>query len=129
MKLHSSSRQTEHPFMIRIVRFLLIIGVVMSIFALIAGFLGYIHPAFDTFSHMRLHLAVGMIVLSAASLFFSLPRIALICLLCALAGGYSTLNATRIMAITLPASPGKPVHSHFHMNLLWKNADKESVIR
>ena len=115
--------------MIRFIRFVLGFGVVLSITALGTGFLGAIHPAFDTASHMRLHLTVGMIILAGLTFIFSLKRIAMICFLCALAGGFTTLDSIRILAKTETALPEKPIYLHFHMNLLWKNADKESVVR
>ncbi len=42
---------------------LILLGIAVAIFAVGTGFLGQVHPAFDTFSHFRLHLSIALVLI------------------------------------------------------------------
>ena len=104
------------------------LAVLGSTVALALGFLGNIHPGFDTLSHGRFHLSV-CILLGAAFLVFSRWRKAGIVALSA--GMLGLYASSAIFPATAPVQEpinGKPVYTLYHLNLLWNHSDPAPVI-
>lgn len=109
-------------------RAILLLGTLGAMVAIAAGFLGRVHPAFDTIANFRAHLGVGLVILAVL---WSLRCSRMAALLFALAG---------FLAIAASA-PGLPMTSHaalpgsnqkayrlFAMNLFWFNERPEDVL-
>ena len=92
------------------------------------GFLGALHPALDTFSHFRLHLAV--ILFSAGIIFLFVRRFwrGSLCMLVAAIALTTTMVALPWTSASIPPIADKPIYSLFHLNLLWSNRMREQVI-
>lgn len=75
--------------------FVLFIAAIVLSVPLVLGFLGGIHPAFDTLSLLRAHLAVLLILLSLPLLFTPMRREGAMILLFAILAFGTTLSATR----------------------------------
>lgn len=96
--------------------------------AIVAGFLGAVHPLFDTLSHFRLHLSV---LLAALAALWSLRCSRLPAFLFTLAGfAGAALSAPGLPLGGLAVQPagGERVYRLFVMNLLWNNPVPQSVI-
>ncbi|WP_292545539.1 endonuclease/exonuclease/phosphatase family protein [Mesorhizobium sp.] len=82
--------------------------------ALVAGFFGTLHPAFDSFAHFRVHLAVLMALCALPLLATSFRLQAATALLFAVAAFATTSNALsvpRLWPVQAEANPGdQPVH-------------------
>jgi endonuclease/exonuclease/phosphatase (EEP) superfamily protein YafD len=94
--------------------------------ALGLGFLGEVHPAFDSISHFRLHLAVALGVLAGFAILGRQPFTALAFMLLAAFGIYESTKG-------LPHSAGSAADADtrtyrlFSMNLLWNNPEPQRV--
>ena len=75
--------------------FLLLLAAVAVSVPLVLEFLGAVHPALDTFSHFRAHLAVLMILLALPLLFTKMRREGAMLLLFAIMALSTTLGMAR----------------------------------
>ncbi len=95
--------------------------------AIVLGFLGALHPAFDTIAHSRLHFAVALIVACLAMLttrHFISSIIAVIFAVIGLVFASSGLP----LGNAQPALANQPIYSMFHLNLYWKNKQQRKTI-
>ena len=99
--------------------------------ALVAGFLGTLHPAFDSFAHFRIHLAVLMALIALPLLATSFRLQAGVGLLLAVAAFASTLSTLpRLWPVqaAYDAPGNEPVYRLLQMNLRFNNPTPEKVL-
>ncbi|WFP79444.1 endonuclease/exonuclease/phosphatase family protein [Mesorhizobium sp. WSM4906] len=98
--------------------------------ALLAGFLGALHPAFDSFSHFRIHLSVLTALLALPLLAGSYRLQAAAVLLFAIASLATTMSALpRLWPRQAVAKPvDRIVYSLLQMNLLYDNPTPKKVL-
>jgi endonuclease/exonuclease/phosphatase (EEP) superfamily protein YafD len=96
--------------------------------ALLAGFLGALHPALDSFSHLRMHLSVLTALLAVALLAgpYRLPAAAV--LLFAIASFATTVSALPWSRTALAAPADRIVYSLLQMNLRFDNPTPKKVL-
>lgn len=107
---------------------LLLLAAFGIVSALALGFLGFIHPAFDTFSHLRLHLSIVLTMVAILAVIIRNHWFAGICLAIAGVSFLTTTNGTVLSAKEFAGEKDLPVHHLFHMNLLWKNPNHALVM-
>jgi len=98
---------------------------------LYAGFLGEVHPGFDSISHFRMHLAAGIALLAACLLFVRGWRLGVpLLLLIAAAPVAMTLGVPQFAAGAQAGDlPGNVAHYRFlHLNLRYDNPEPEAVL-
>lgn len=115
------------------VRSLLLPGMIGASLALLLGFFGDFHPAFDSFAHFRVHLAFFTIVLAIALLFTPNRLLSLSALVFALSALSSVTGVMHlpfgINAKAFPARPGdRAVYRLLELNLRHDNATPEKVL-
>lgn len=103
--------------------------------ALIAGFFGRVHPAFDSLAHFRLHLAAALILVASA---LFLPRgFRLQGLLAGTLGAWAILNVTGmsllpslapVQAAWEPKDELSPAYRLIHLNLRYDNPTPGKVL-
>ncbi|RJT33529.1 AP endonuclease [Mesorhizobium waimense] len=98
--------------------------------ALVAGFFGTLHPAFDSFSHFRVHLAVLMALCALPLLATSFRLQAAAALVFALAAFATTSNALpRLWQVQADAKPANQiVYRLLQMNLRYDNPTPKKVL-
>ncbi|RWN66919.1 MAG: AP endonuclease [Mesorhizobium sp.] len=109
--------------------------------ALVAGFFGTLHPAFDSFSHFRVHLAVLMALCALPLLVTSFRLQAATALLFAVAAFATTSNALPVPRLwpvqaAYEVNPGdqtvypddQPVYRLLQMNLRFNNPTPKKVL-
>ncbi|CAN7439995.1 endonuclease/exonuclease/phosphatase family protein [Mesorhizobium amorphae] len=100
--------------------------------ALVAGFFGTLHPAFDSFSHFRVHLAVLMALFALPLLATSFRLQAAAALVFAAAAFATTSNALPRLWQVQAAYVGKPVDQPIYrllqMNLRYDNPTPKKVL-
>ncbi|RWA63852.1 endonuclease/exonuclease/phosphatase family protein [Mesorhizobium sp.] len=98
--------------------------------ALVAGFFGTLHPAFDSFSHFRVHLAVLVALLALPLLASSFRLQAAAALLFAVASFATTLSTLpRLWPVQAVAKPADQiVYSLLQMNLRYDNPTPKRVL-
>ena len=102
--------------------------------ALIAGFFGEVHPAFDSFAHLRVHLAVLLIF--AALPLLLVPPLRLNGFLAAAFGcaailtvtGTSLLGLGPVQAAFQPKDEMSPVYRLMQLNLRFDNPEPNKVL-
>ena len=105
------------------IRILFSIIIAASIAAIAAGFLGVVHPAFDTLAHFRLHLSTGLLVLGLLVGWMAARRTALLAIVAAIGGIASCWQGLPYFGEpTVP--PGK-ARSALHFNLRYNNKQPE----
>jgi endonuclease/exonuclease/phosphatase (EEP) superfamily protein YafD len=109
------------PF--RTLLFLAIAGVSAAI---VAGFLGFLHPAFDTLAHFRLHLSAGLVLLALGAFAMRAKAAGAATLALALAGIASCWQAFPVSAAR--ATPAGKVHSLLFFNIRFDNPEPERVV-
>jgi endonuclease/exonuclease/phosphatase (EEP) superfamily protein YafD len=113
--------------MIRFLAFLAISGFVVAIGF---GFLGFVHPAFDTLANFRTHFSIALIVLIVICIVTYGFKWALLSLLVAIPGIISILIAD---GYPLPATklkhPSEPTYTLLHLNLFYQNHTPDKVIK
>lgn len=112
---------------------LLIIAVLVSV-PLVLGFLGYAHPALDSFAHFRSHLAILMGVLALPLLFTAMRREGAMILLFAILAFSTTLGAARNLLdgssaaqANVPTSGAR--YSLVQINLRYNNPEPKRVLQ
>ena len=114
--------------MIRFFSFLLKLAVAGTIGAILAGFLGPVHPLFDTGANFRLHLSACLFI---AAFLFLLRRswpFFLLSFLSGLIGLAFSWSGTPFSATRLAADPDRPVYQVLHFNMLYNNPSKRQAI-
>ncbi|MER8485687.1 endonuclease/exonuclease/phosphatase family protein [Mesorhizobium sp. M1322] len=102
--------------------------------ALVAGFFGTLHPAFDSFAHFRVHLAVLMALCALPLLATSFRLQAATALLFAVAAFATTSNALPVPRLwpvqaAYEVNPGdQPVYRLLQMNLRFNNPTPKKVL-
>ncbi|ESW65179.1 endonuclease [Mesorhizobium sp. LNJC372A00] len=100
--------------------------------ALVAGFFGALHPAFDSFAHFRIHFAVlmGLIALPLLATSFRLQAgVGLLLAVAAFASTLSTLPRLWPVQAANDAAPGnEPVYRLLQMNLRFNNPTPKKVL-
>jgi len=100
--------------------------------ALVAGFFGFLHPAFDSFAHFRVHLAVLMALCALPLLATSFRLQAAVALLFAVAAFVTTSNALpRLWQVqaAYETQPGDQiVYRLLQMNLRFNNPTPKKVL-
>lgn len=101
---------------------------------LVLGFFGAAHPAFDSFSHLRMHLAVLMALSTIPALAFGLWREGLMALVLALSALATVLTPPKALgakadpiAQTAPAT--MPEYRLLQLNLRFDNQQQADVFR
>ena len=96
--------------------------------ALLAGFLGALHPALDSFSHLRMHVSVltALLALSLLASPYRLPAAAV--LLFAIASFATTVSALPWSRTALAAPADRIVYSLLQMNLRFDNPTPKKVL-
>jgi len=123
-----TDRKKPSPF-----TWLLLAGALAVSVPLVLGFLGPLHPAFDSFTHLRAHLALLMGLLALPLFFTALWREAAMILLFAVMAFATTLGATQGLlsgaTSARAASDGAPLYSLMQLNLRYDNRDPAEVLR
>ncbi|WP_374830043.1 endonuclease/exonuclease/phosphatase family protein [Paenochrobactrum pullorum] len=106
---------------------------VLATIPLVLGFFGEVHPALDTFSHIRAHLSVALLLFSLPLLLTGLKREALLlCLFCVLSFA-TTLEILRdqLSGIELPESKKieGATYSLVQINLLYDHPEPQRVLQ
>ncbi|PRD45819.1 endonuclease [Phyllobacterium phragmitis] len=99
---------------------------------LVLGFLGGLHPAFDSFAHFRAHIAVLMGIAALPLLFTAMWREAAMILLLAVTAFATTLGVTQGFlsgATSARAASDEPRYSLLQLNLRYDNPDSAEVLR
>lgn len=104
---------------------LLICGGIVGI---LLGYLGPLHPAFDTFAHFRLHASLALAGLVCIGFYFRLFLPGVLGLIIAASGLYMASSGTVFSAKTLEADASRPVYSLFHLNLFWISEERQTAI-
>lgn len=97
--------------------------------ALFAGFLGSLHPAFDTFAHFRWHFGLLLAGLAVIFLVRSRRTVGLASLAIAAGALWSCLDAMPPRNDLLAANAGTKAYSLIHYNLKYDNPLKTDVVR
>jgi endonuclease/exonuclease/phosphatase (EEP) superfamily protein YafD len=111
--------------MMSLLRLIILLAIAGKSLAILAGFLGLVHPAFDTLAHFRLHLAAGLILVSLGGLMLrmrmgGIAGIAIAAL--AIASAWQALPIPR----TTAAQAG-PVHRLLFFNMRFDNPQPQQV--
>ena len=108
------------------------IAMMMFSVAVVAGFFGALHPAFDSFSHFRVHLAVLMALCALPLLATTFRLQAAAALLFAVAALATTLNALPspwpVQAAYEAKTEDRAVYRLLQMNLRFDNADPGRIL-
>ncbi|WP_245419705.1 endonuclease/exonuclease/phosphatase family protein [Phyllobacterium salinisoli] len=100
---------------------------------LVLGFLGGLHPAFDSFAHLRAHIAVLMGIAALPLFFTAMWREAAMILLLAVSAFATTLGVTQGFlsgaASARAATNGQTRYSLLQLNLRYNNPDPAEVLR
>lgn len=104
--------------------FLARFGVAGAAFGLVTGYLGFIHPLFDTASNFRLHLFWGLLFVTPIMLLLKFKREALFsCVIAVLClWGVRTAIPTQASALSGPS------HTLISYNMKYENPQREEVI-
>ncbi len=113
--------------------FLLLLAAVLASLPLVLGFLGPLHPFFDAFSHLRVHLSVLMALLALPLLFTPLRREGAMVLLLAITAFGTTFSGTSALfgataGAQTQAAPGAR-YSLVQINLRYDNPHPKRVLR
>ena len=107
-----------------------LLGMLACSAALVAGFFGTSHPAFDSFSHFRIHLAVLMALCALPLLATSFRLQAVVALVFAVAAFATTTGAMpRLWPVQAVARPtDQIVYRLLQMNLRYDNPTPKKVL-
>ncbi|MDJ0614058.1 MAG: endonuclease/exonuclease/phosphatase family protein [Rhizobiaceae bacterium] len=114
--------------MIRLVKNLIILCVSGSVIVVGAGFLGKVHPAFDTLSHFRMHFSLCLLIAFLVLAFTRHRFVASCALIAAIVGIYKSQTGYPWSAEQKMKIMEKPEYSLLHLNLLWNHDDPAPVV-
>jgi endonuclease/exonuclease/phosphatase (EEP) superfamily protein YafD len=109
-----------------LLRILIILALAGTSAAILAGFLGAVHPAFDTLAHFRLHLAAGLILVCVMALVLGARKPGTAGLAVAAVAVVSAWQALPLPATRI-AQAG-PMHRLLFFNMRFDNRQPERVI-
>jgi len=112
----------------KLLKKLTILGIIGCSLAIGIGFLGFIHPAFDTFSHFRLHLSLGLFLVGVIIALREWQWLGLLALIMGGIGFYTASNGTLLTKRVAEVDSNRPVYSLLHFNLYWVNSKREAAI-
>jgi len=95
--------------------------------AIVLGFLGSLHPAFDTIAHSRLHFAAALLIACLVMLFTKHFISSFIALVFSVIGFFYAASGLPI-SNNQPSLDNKPIYTMFHLNLFWKNDEQRRSI-
>lgn len=128
--LNSASIRRYVPFMSKSrLPFLLLLVAVLASVPLVLGFLGAVHPALDSFAHLRAHVAVVMAVLALPLLFTSLRREGAMVLLLAIMAFGTTRNLFDEAAGAAASEPSGARYSLVQINLRYDNPEPKRILQ
>lgn len=96
--------------------------------ALSFGYLGFLHPAFDSFSHFRVHLAVLLAIAAPVLLLLSFRMEALVALLLGAVSLATTLDGLPGLRDRPPLASDEATYRLLHINLRYDHADPGRVL-
>lgn len=96
--------------------------------AVALSFLGFLHPAFDTIAHLRLHLASALFCAFVVLIFSRFKAIAVAAMMIGAVGIYSALSGLQLSAAPKSALADKPIYKMLHLNLLWNHDYPADVV-
>ena len=104
--------------------------VILSLFlGIAAGFLGFLHPGFDTFSNLRAHFSITLLIVSTAWMLIIRAKSGLLLVAFALAGLFFSIWIPRQYHYpTNQNSSTNPTYSFLHLNLFYENETPEKAI-
>ncbi len=111
--------------MTSLLRLIILLAISGKSLAILAGFLGPLHPAFDTFAHFRLHLAAGLILVSLAGLALGIRKAGIAGMAVA-----AVAIITAWQALPLPGTStaqAGPVHRLLFFNMRFDNPQPQQV--
>jgi endonuclease/exonuclease/phosphatase (EEP) superfamily protein YafD len=111
--------------MMPFLRMIILLAIAGKSLAILAGFLGPVHPAFDTLAHFRLHLAAGLILVSLAALALGVRQPGIAGMAVAAIAVVSAWQALPLPRTSV-AQAG-PVHSLLFFNMRFDNPHPELV--
>ena len=112
--------------MIRILLILLICGLIVAIGM---GYLGFVHPAFDTITNFRVHFLIALTVLISALIVSYNIKFILISLLLATSGFvYVIASQGETQVAQEPDDSNRQTYTLLHLNLYYKNASQGKVV-
>ncbi|MGI9401265.1 MAG: endonuclease/exonuclease/phosphatase family protein [Rhizobiaceae bacterium] len=114
--------------MYRVFRILLLLAMIGTSVIIGAGFLGAVHPAFDTLSNFRFHLAILLAVMAVLWTFKCSRVPAAIFALISFFAVASTSSGLPISANPAQASKNDQTYRLFSMNLFWANQMPDAVV-
>ncbi|MGB3386929.1 MAG: endonuclease/exonuclease/phosphatase family protein [Pseudaminobacter sp.] len=106
-------------------------AVILLSLPLLAGFFGRLHPAFDSFAHFRIHLAVLMALtalLLIGSRLFLEGVVAIALATGAIATTTKSIDLPLLGSTRAQASAGQPVYRLLQLNLLHNNPEPNRVL-
>ncbi len=109
-----------------LLRLLLLLAIAGTSVGILAGFLGFLHPALDTAAHFRLHLAAGLGVLALAAIGMRARKAGAAAMLLALAATASCWQA--FPGFSAPAAAQGKLHSLLFFNMRFDNPEPGNVI-
>ncbi len=110
----------------------LLVGATLASVPVVLGFFGTVHPAFDSFSHLRAHLAVAMAVLALPLLFTGLRREGAVALLFAVMAFGTTLGGVQdyLSGNSARADPVSGArYSLVQINLRFDNPEPKRILQ
>lgn len=106
-------------------------AVILLSLPLLAGFFGRLHPAFDSFAHFRIHLAVLMALTAlvlVGSRFFLEGVVAIALAFGAIATTTGAIDLPLLGSTRAQAAAGQPVYRLLQLNLLYNNPEPNRVL-
>lgn len=117
--------QATRKILLRLSALVVVMGLAA---ALTFGYLGRLHPAFDSFSHLRLHLAALMALCVPVLVLMRLRLEAVFALTLAVAATVQTMALPLLAEPTAEAEAGGAVYRLLHINLRYDNATPEAAL-
>ncbi len=109
-----------------LLRLLLLLAIAGISVGILGGFLGFVHPAFDTAAHFRLHLAAGLGVLALAAIGMRAWKAGGAALVLALVAAASCWQVFPVSSAL--TEPKGRLHSLLFFNMRYDNPAPERVI-
>jgi len=106
----------------------LAMGVLFASVALGLGFLNWLHPAFDTISNFRLHLAAGFLAVLPLLWWLRLKTFIPIALVLSGVGFTSAQEGLWFLSRDHVSRETTQYYTFLHFNMLWINEDRQAVI-
>ncbi len=112
----------------RILRFLVILAVLGFGLGIVGGFMGMVHPIFDTLSNFRWHLTILLVGLLVVCLLTKQWRTGFATALICVFGIWQTYGGLPIGVDTVKSNPAATTYKLLHINLLFDNPTPEKAL-